>query len=134
MRSDQAGQQRHDAGGRDLVTAASALAYPSGGDQLSQMMVQLPGRSERLHLREVGCGVGAQQDVPQQLEAYRMAQRAEHTRVLPLCPRHHRACYPTGFHAATRSWQQEHGSEEALLEQVAREVTELRKNTIGRAA
>ena len=63
-----------------------------------------------------------------------MAQRAEHTRVLPLCPRHHRACYPTGFHAATRSWQQEHGSEEALLEQVAREVTELRKNTIGRAA
>ncbi|WP_434430505.1 hypothetical protein [Aeromonas veronii] len=49
-------------------------------------------------------------------------------------PRHHRACYPTGFHAAPRSWQQEHGSEETLLEQVAREVTELRKNTIGRAA
>ncbi len=63
-----------------------------------------------------------------------MAQRAAHTRVLPLCPRHHRACYPTGFHAAPRSWQQEHGSEEALLEQVAQEVTELRKNTIGRAA
>ncbi|MFQ2814705.1 Ref family recombination enhancement nuclease [Aeromonas caviae] len=63
-----------------------------------------------------------------------MAQRAEHTRVLPLCPRHHRACYPAGFHAAPRSWQQEHGSEETLLEQVAREVTELRKNTIGRAA
>lgn len=63
-----------------------------------------------------------------------IAQRAAHTRVLPLCPRHHRACYSTGFHAAPRSWQQEHGSEEALLEQVAREVTELRKNTIGRAA
>ncbi|MCE9924367.1 Ref family protein [Aeromonas media] len=63
-----------------------------------------------------------------------MAQRAAHTRVLPLCPRHHRACYPTGFHVAPRTWQQEHGSEEALLEQVAREVTELRKNTIGRAA
>ena len=63
-----------------------------------------------------------------------MAQRSAHTQVLPLCPRHHRACYPTGFHAAPRSWQQEHGSEEALLEQVAREVTELRKNTIGRAA
>ncbi|MBL0509867.1 Ref family recombination enhancement nuclease [Aeromonas caviae] len=63
-----------------------------------------------------------------------MAQRAEHTRVLPLCPRHHRACYHAGFHAAPRSWQQEHGSEETLLEQVAREVTELRKNTIGRAA
>ncbi|MGY3945466.1 Ref family recombination enhancement nuclease [Aeromonas tecta] len=63
-----------------------------------------------------------------------MAQRAAHTRVIPLCPRHHRACYPTGFHATPKSWQQEHGSEEALLEQVAREVTELRKNTIGRAA
>ena len=63
-----------------------------------------------------------------------MAQRAEHTRVLPLCPRHHRACYPTGFHAAPRTWQQEHGSEGALLEQVAMEVAELRKNIIGRAA
>ncbi|MER0109211.1 Ref family recombination enhancement nuclease [Aeromonas dhakensis] len=63
-----------------------------------------------------------------------MAQRSGHTQVLPLCPRHHRACYPTGFHAAPRSWQVEHGSEEVLLEQVAREVAELRKNTIGRAA
>lgn len=63
-----------------------------------------------------------------------MAQRAAHTRVLPLCPRHHRACYPTGFHAAPKSWQVEHGSEETLLAQVAREVAELRKNTIGRAA
>ena len=63
-----------------------------------------------------------------------MAQRAAHTQVLPLCPRHHRACYPTGFHAAPKSWQAEHGSEEDLLEQVAREVAALRKNTIGRAA
>ncbi|EHK5438652.1 hypothetical protein I8Y03_001900 [Aeromonas hydrophila] len=62
-----------------------------------------------------------------------MAQRAAHTQVLPLCPRHHRACYPTGFHAAPMSWQVEHGSEKALLDQVALEVTELRKNTIGRA-
>ncbi|MND75929.1 hypothetical protein D3C80_675640 [compost metagenome] len=63
-----------------------------------------------------------------------MAQRAAHTWVLPLCPRHHRACYPTGFHAAPRTWQAEHGSEEALLAQVVREVAVLRKNTIGRAA
>ncbi|HDO1314677.1 Ref family recombination enhancement nuclease [Aeromonas veronii] len=63
-----------------------------------------------------------------------MAQRAAHTQVLPLCPRHHRACYPTGFHAAPKSWQAEHGSEETLLIQVAREITALRKNTIGRAA
>ncbi|MDR6993493.1 hypothetical protein J2Y65_000117 [Aeromonas salmonicida] len=63
-----------------------------------------------------------------------MAQRAAHTQVLPLCPRHHRACYTTGFHSAPKSWQAEHGSEETLLAQVAREVAELRKNTIGRAA
>jgi hypothetical protein len=63
-----------------------------------------------------------------------MAQRAAHNRVLPLYPQHHRACYPTGFHAAPKSWQAEHGSEEDLLEQVAREVAALRKNTIGRAA
>lgn len=63
-----------------------------------------------------------------------IAQRAAHTQVLPLCPRHHRACYPTGFHAAPKSWQAEHGSEETLLAQVAREVAVLRKNTIGRAA
>ncbi|MGY3886984.1 Ref family recombination enhancement nuclease [Aeromonas aquatica] len=63
-----------------------------------------------------------------------MAQRAAHTQVLPLCVRHHRACYPTGFHAAPKSWQAEHGSEETLLVQVTREVAELRKNTIGRAA
>ena len=63
-----------------------------------------------------------------------MAQRAAHNRVLPLCPQHHRACYPTGFHAAPRTWQQEHGSEEQLLAQVGSEVAALRKNTIGRAA
>ncbi|MGN5130063.1 hypothetical protein [Aeromonas hydrophila] len=39
-----------------------------------------------------------------------------------------------GFHAAPRSWQQEHDSEEALLVQVVQEVAELRKNTIGMAA
>ena len=63
-----------------------------------------------------------------------MAQRAAHNRVLPLCPQHHRACYHTGFHAAPKSWQAEHGSEEQLLAQVVSEVAALRKNTIGRAA
>ena len=62
-----------------------------------------------------------------------MAQRAPHSHVLPLCSRHHRACYPTGFHAAPKSWQAEHGSEDTLLVQVVREITALRKNTIGRA-
>lgn len=101
-------------------------------------------KADKQHLSDVaslGCiacrnaGYGA---TPAEIHHVRsgsgMAQRAKHTRVLPLCPRHHRACYPTGFHAAPRSWQVEHGSEEALLEQVAREVAELRKNIIGRAA
>jgi len=63
-----------------------------------------------------------------------VSQRAEHHQTLPLCPRHHRACYPTGFHAASASWQQEHGTEQQLLEQVRSEVLELRSNRIGGAA
>ncbi|HDU8695026.1 TPA: DUF968 domain-containing protein [Morganella morganii subsp. morganii] len=55
-----------------------------------------------------------------------MGQRADHYSVLPLCPQHHRACYETGFHAAPATWQQIHGSERELLEQVIQEVRELR--------
>lgn len=51
-----------------------------------------------------------------------MGQRAKHTEVLPLCPRHHRASYPTGFHAAPKSWQIEHGSELELIEQINNEI------------
>ncbi|WP_340615222.1 Ref family recombination enhancement nuclease [Xenorhabdus thailandensis] len=54
-----------------------------------------------------------------------MAQRAEHFSVLPLCPRHHRACYPTGFYAAPKTWQAFHGTEIELLEQVKTEVKEV---------
>lgn len=53
-------------------------------------------------------------------------QRADHYSVLPLCPRHHRACYETGFHAAPATWQRLHGSERELLEQVKQDVRELR--------
>lgn len=53
-------------------------------------------------------------------------QRADHYSVLPLCPRHHRACYETGFHAAPATWQRLHGSECELLEQVKQDVRELR--------
>lgn len=63
-----------------------------------------------------------------------MAQRAAHTRVLPLCPAHHRAHFETGFHAAPASWQAEHGTEAELLTQVAREVAALRDSIIGRAS
>ena len=63
-----------------------------------------------------------------------MSQRASHLDVIPLCPRHHRASYETGFHAAPKSWQLEHGTELELLVQTKREVTELRQNRIGGAA
>lgn len=63
-----------------------------------------------------------------------MAQRANHKDVLPLCPRHHRASYETGFHASKRLWQIQHGSESKLLIQVKQEVVSLRLNTIGGAA
>lgn len=101
-------------------------------------------KADKLHLSDVaslGCiacrnaGLGPSiAEIHHVRSGSGMAQRAAHTQVLPLCPRHHRACYPTGFHAAPKSWQVEHGSEETLLEQIAREVAALRKNTIGRAA
>ncbi|CDG20919.1 conserved protein of unknown function [Xenorhabdus poinarii G6] len=39
---------------------------------------------------------------------------------------HHRACYPTDFHAAPKTWQVIHGTEIELLVQVKREVEEVR--------
>ncbi|MCG5378749.1 Ref family recombination enhancement nuclease [Providencia rettgeri] len=55
-----------------------------------------------------------------------MAQRASHKDVLPLCPHHHRPSYDTGFHAAPKTWQEIHGTEIELLEQIKKEVMELR--------
>ena len=54
-----------------------------------------------------------------------MAQRAKHTEVLPLCPPHHRASYPTGFHAAPKRWQQIHGTETELLKQTLSDLEKL---------
>lgn len=54
-----------------------------------------------------------------------MGQRASHRHVIPLCPRHHLATYPTGFHAAPRIWQLEHGAEVKLLAQVVEELAQL---------
>lgn len=54
-----------------------------------------------------------------------MGQRAAHTAVLPLCPMHHRACYPTGFHAAPRHWQAQYGTEKELLEQTRSDLQNL---------
>ena len=55
-----------------------------------------------------------------------MAQRSAHPGAASL-PSPSSRLLPHWLHAALLTWQQEHGSEEALLEQVAREVTELRK-------
>ncbi len=97
-------------------------------------------KAERRHMdltASLGCvacrnaGLGAS---PAELHHVRagqgVGQRARHTQVLPLCPRHHRASYPTGFHAAPRSWQAEHGTELELLEQVTREVNQLERNFV----
>lgn len=54
-----------------------------------------------------------------------VGQRAKHTEVLPLCPRHHLATYPTGFHANPRSWQLEYGAEMELLKQTKSDLDHL---------
>ncbi|WP_260466959.1 Ref family protein [Enterobacter cloacae] len=59
------------------------------------------------HLRK-GCGAG---------------QRSAHKRSIPLCPLHHRkGGYGMAIHAGQRKWEENYGSEEALLEQVNREL------------
>lgn len=92
-------------------------------------------KAERRHLdltaslgcvvcRNLGCGPS-----PAEIHHVRtgqgMAQRAKHTEVLPLCPRHHRACYPTGFHANPRGWQRQYGTEKELLEQTRSDLANL---------
>ncbi|MCY0771285.1 Ref family recombination enhancement nuclease [Enterobacter cloacae complex sp. 2022EL-00788] len=59
------------------------------------------------HLRK-GCGAG---------------QRSAHKRSIPLCPPHHRnGGYGVAIHSGQRKWEENYGSEEALLEQVNREL------------
>lgn len=92
-------------------------------------------RAEREHMNTVamlGCvacrnmGYGAS---PAELHHVRtgigMGQRSAHTQVLPLCPLHHRAPYPTGFHTDSKAWQKEHGTEVELLAQIESEIKEL---------
>ena len=86
----------------------------------------------------VACRIAGYGPTPAEIhhprEGQGMSQRAKHKSGIPLCPRHHLATYPTGFHAAPRSWQLEHGTEAELVEQTRREVAELRANIIGRAS
>ncbi|MGL4446341.1 MAG: Ref family recombination enhancement nuclease [Aeromonas sp.] len=55
-----------------------------------------------------------------------MGQRASHYNVLPLCPVHHRAAYPSGFHANPRGWQRAHGAESDLLIQITADLARMR--------
>lgn len=57
-------------------------------------------------------------------EGMGMGQRNDNDHVLPLCPQHHRAGYPNGFHHRPRTWQERFGTEIELLAQ----VKELLKN------
>jgi len=61
------------------------------------------------HLRK-GCGIG---------------QRASNSRVIPLCPPHHRTGgYGVAIHAGRKMWEEIYGTEESLLLQVNSEISE----------
>lgn len=92
-------------------------------------------KAERRHLdltASLGCvvcrnlGLGA---TPSEIHHLRtgvgMGQRSGHFDCIPLCVRHHRASYPTGFHANPRGWQRQHGSETELLEQTLSDLEKL---------
>lgn len=91
--------------------------------------------SERRHMglvASLGCVVCRNMgygESPAQLHHIRsragLGQRSSHTEVIPLCPAHHMASYPTGFHASPKRWQAEHGTEDELLAQVLSELESL---------
>ena len=41
------------------------------------MVMELPGRPELLHARELGCGVSPRDDMTQELESHGMSERSE---------------------------------------------------------
>ena len=50
---------------------------------------------------------------------YGISQRAKHTEVIPLCPRHHQTGgHGMAIHAGQKTWQKRFGTELELLEQV----------------
>lgn len=63
------------------------------------------------------------------------AQRASDFQVIPLCVAHHRTGgHGVAFHAGPKTWQEQYGTELELLEQTKRDVEQLRKLIVGRAA
>lgn len=85
--------------------------------------------SDRLHLSKVaaiGCiacrNLGFP-DSPAEIHHPRngagMGQRSKHDRAIPLCATHHRTGGPgIALHAGQKTWEEIHGSEADLLEQV----------------
>ena len=61
-------------------------------------------------------------------------QRSSHFDTIPLCHTHHRTGgHGVALHAGRRTFEQNFGTELALMWQTKREVTEMRKNRIGGA-
>ena len=59
-------------------------------------------------------------------------QRSSHFDTIPLCPAHHRnGGHGVAIHAGRQAFEQNYGTELALMWQTKREVTEMRKNRIG---
>ena len=47
----------------------------------------------------------------------RMGAKTDHSKIIPLCPRHHQHG-PDAFHYDSAAWQMRFGTQEELLEQV----------------
>jgi len=93
----------------------------------------VPTKAEKEHLSrvaEIGCIVCRNlgfEETPAQIHHIRsgvgMGQRASHFEVIPLCFVHHSAQSDYGYHHSPATWQQQHGSEKELLQQVMEMVS-----------
>lgn len=90
-------------------------------------------RAEKEHLNavaEVGCIVCRLylgEDTPPEIHHLRsgvgMGQRSSHYRAIPLCPTHHRLGEKgVAYHAGRKSFEENFGTEEFLLEEVLKLV------------
>ena len=66
---------------------------------------------------------------------YGLGQRAGHKKSIPLCHPHYRTGgHGVAFHAGSKTWQQNFGTELELHAQTVVEVEQLRLNIVGRAS
>jgi hypothetical protein len=107
-------------------------------------MIKPKTKAEKLWLSDVaslGCAVCRNSgfgESPAEVHHVRngvgKGQRASHFDTIPLCPTHHRTGgHGLALHAGRRTFEQNYGTELALMWQTKREVTEMRKNRIGGA-